>query len=86
VTRGETVKFTTPDPNAIVKARLMHPSAVTHVTDVQQRSIAIKFKRQRGSLVLTIPKNSGLVPSGYYMLFVDNARGVPSHARWVHVS
>jgi hypothetical protein len=86
VARGHAYTFTTPNASSIVKVRLMHPSAVTHVTDVQQRSIAVTFKRERGALKLTIPTNSGLIPSGYYMLFVDNSKGVPSVAKWVHVS
>ena len=84
--RGQTGTFTTPDPASIVKARLMHPSAVTHVTDVQQRSIALSIHREHGAVTLTVPTGAGLVPSGWYMLFVDNQRGVPSVARWVHVS
>lgn len=84
--RGQTGVFTTPDASTIVKARLMHPSAVTHVTDVQQRSIALGMTRRRGSLALTIPEGAGMVPAGWYMLFVDDKRGVPSVARWVHIS
>ncbi|MBV9818435.1 MAG: DUF1929 domain-containing protein [Solirubrobacterales bacterium] len=83
--RGQTGVFTTPDPDAIVKARLIHPSAVTHVTDVQQRSIALTIHRNAGSVSLTVPEGAGLVPSGWYMVFVDNRIGVPSVARWVHV-
>ncbi len=84
--RGQTGTFTTPDSSSIVKARLMHPSAVTHVTDVQQRSIALTITRKHGAVALSIPQGAGLVPSGWYMLFVDNARGVPSVARWVKIS
>lgn len=83
---GQTGVFATPDPSDIVKARLMHPSAVTHVTDVQQRSIALTITRRKGAVALTIPRGSGLVPAGWYMVFVDNRAGVPSVARWVHVS
>ena len=64
----------------------MHPSAVTHVTDVQQRSIALTIKHEHGAVALTIPTGAGLVPSGWYMLFVDNGRGVPSVAKWVKIS
>ncbi len=64
----------------------MHPSSVTHVTDVQQRSIALTITRAGGSVKLTVPAGAGLVPNGWYMLFVDNHRGVPSVARWVKIS
>jgi hypothetical protein len=84
--RGATGTFTTPNSSSIVKARLMHPSAVTHVTDVQQRSIALSISHVNGAVKLTIPSGAGLVPSGWYMLFVDNGRGVPSVARWVKIS
>jgi hypothetical protein len=84
--RGETADFATPDAGDIVKARLMHPSAVTHVTDVQQRSIALTLVPRAGSVALTIPRGAGLVPAGWYMVFVDSRAGVPSVARWVHVS
>jgi hypothetical protein len=84
--RGQTGTFKTPDSGSIVKARLMHPSAVTHVTDVQQRSIALTIKHKPGVVALTIPRGAGLVPTGWYMLFVDNGRGVPSVARWVKIS
>jgi hypothetical protein len=86
LSRGQTGIFTTPDAGAIVKARLIHPSAVTHVTDIQQRSIALGIKRRNGSVALTVPTGAGLVPSGWYMLFVDNQVGTPSVARWVHIA
>ncbi len=86
IERGGTYTYTTPDAGSIADVRLIHPSAVTHVTDVQQRSIAVPFKRVNGALALTIPTGAGLLPSGYYMLFVDNSHGVPSVARWVHVA
>ena len=66
-------------------ARLIRPSAVTHVTDVEQRSIALSFSRRDGGIEVTIPRSDGLVPSGWYMLFVDNGEGTPSEARWVRV-
>ena len=83
--RGQTGIFTTPDAAEIVKARLIHPSAQTHVTDVQQRSIALGLRRDKGAVALTVPTGAGLVPTGWYMVMVDNRRGVPSVARWVHI-
>ena len=34
---------------------------------------------------MTIPASAGLVPSGWYMLFVTDQNGAPSKAHWVHV-
>jgi Domain of unknown function (DUF1929) len=81
---GATAVFSTPDASKIVTARLMRPSAVTHVTDLEQRSIALGLRRMHSAVALTVP-SGGVVPPGWYMLFVDNQRGTPSVARWVHI-
>ena len=83
---GATGVFSTPDAAKIATARLMAPSAVTHVTDVQQRSIALGLHRRDNAVALTVPSSQGLVPSGWYMLFVTYANGTPSVSRWVHIS
>ncbi len=85
MTRGGTSEFTTPDPLSIATAKLIRPSAVTHATDVQQRSVALDIVRKDRAISLTVPTQAGLVLPGWYMLFVTNRRGTPSVARWVHV-
>ncbi|TKA12592.1 radical copper oxidase GlxA [Actinacidiphila oryziradicis] len=85
VYRGDTASFLTPDPDAVRTARLMRPSAVTHATDVEQRSIGLSVERRAGAVAVTIPRDPTLVPSGWYMLFVRDGRGTPSTARWLHV-
>jgi hypothetical protein len=84
--RGGTGVFSTPDAAQIVAARLMRPSAVTHVTDVEQRSIALGLRRTKSGVALTVPSGGGLVLSGWYMLFVTNRIGTPSVSRWVHIT
>lgn len=70
----------------ITSARLVRPSAVTHVTDTEQRSVALGVERSgSGSLELSLDANENLTPSGHYMLFLVDANGKPSVARWVHV-
>ncbi|WP_328583559.1 galactose oxidase early set domain-containing protein [Streptomyces sp. NBC_00370] len=78
-------RFTTANPGAIVKARLMRPSAVTHTTDVEQRSIALDLTRQKDSVTVHVPEDRTLVPPGWYMLFVTDADGVSSVAKWIQV-
>jgi hypothetical protein len=85
VERGDTVWFGSPSARAIRSARLVRPSAVTHVTDVDQRSIKLEFVRNGDGVDVTIPKSAGIVPSGWYMLFVASESGAPSKAHWVHV-
>jgi hypothetical protein len=66
-------------------ARLIRPSAVTHVTNLEQRSIALGLSRGKDSITVSMPSQPTLVPPGPYMLFVTNHAGVPSIARWVMV-
>jgi hypothetical protein len=85
VRRGDTVWFGTRDARGIKTARLVRPSAVTHVTDVEQRSIKLNFIPNGDGIDVTIPESKGLVPAGWYMLFVTDANGAPSKAHWVEV-
>ncbi len=85
VERGDTVWFGSPNARGIRTARLVRPSAVTHVTDVDQRSIKLDIARNGDGIDMTIPKSAGLVPSGWYMLFVTDGNGAPSKAHWVQV-
>ncbi|MDF3293666.1 galactose oxidase early set domain-containing protein [Streptomyces silvisoli] len=85
VERGQSVTFRSGSAGGVRAARLMRPSAVTHVTDVEQRSIALDLVRHDRSVTVTVPRDPSLVPSGWYMLFLTDRRGTPSQARWVHV-
>jgi hypothetical protein len=84
---GGQITVTSPDVASITKARLLRPSAATHGTDLEQRSVALDITRgANGSLRLGIPAAATLVPPGYYMLFLVNSSGTPSEASWVHVT
>ena len=72
----------TPD-NDVTKATLMAPSAVTHAVDMNQRFVALQVSRHDGCVDLVAPANGKVAPSGWYMLFLLNAQGVPSVAKWV---
>ncbi|MFB7268983.1 galactose oxidase-like domain-containing protein [Streptomyces sp. NPDC056244] len=77
--------FRTAHPDRITKARLMRPSAVTHTTDVEQRSIELKLTRTKDTVTIETPKDRTLVPAGWYMLFVTDKEGTPSEAKWLLV-
>jgi hypothetical protein len=83
--RGGEASFATRHPGRIENARLMRPSAVTHTTDVEQRSIQLGVERGDGEVRLSVPDDASLVPPGWYMLFVTDAEGTPSEAVWVRV-
>ena len=77
--------FATEHPERVVKARLMRPSAVTHTTDVEQRSIELGLTKNGHSVTVDVPTDRALVPPGWYMLFVTDAQGTPSEAKWIQV-
>ncbi|MEU6378470.1 kelch motif-containing protein [Streptomyces sp. NPDC046909] len=77
--------FRTDDADRITKARLMRPSAVTHTTDVEQRSIELGVTKNANAVTFDVPKDPALVPPGWYMLFVTDADGTPSEAKWIQV-
>ncbi|RKN54958.1 DUF1929 domain-containing protein, partial [Streptomyces klenkii] len=82
---GETVTFATGQPGRIAEARLMRPSAVTHTTDVEQRSLQLEVRRGAGGVSFTLPEDPSLVPPGWYMLFVSDEEGTPSEATWIQI-
>ncbi|MEV4190838.1 kelch motif-containing protein [Streptomyces toxytricini] len=77
--------FGTAHPERIARARLMRPSAVTHTTDVEQRSVELGVSRGDGAVTFTVPSDPTLVPPGWYMLFAVDAAGTPSAAKWIKV-
>ncbi|MFJ8759853.1 galactose oxidase-like domain-containing protein [Streptomyces cyaneofuscatus] len=86
VERGKTVTYKSADADRIATARLMRPSAVTHTTDVEQRSIELGLKKEKGAVSVSVPDDPTLVPPGWYMLFVTDTDGIPSEAKWVKAS
>ncbi|MFE3591113.1 galactose oxidase-like domain-containing protein [Streptomyces niveus] len=85
IERGGSGVFKTKDAASLKSARLLRPSAVTHVTDVEQRSIALDMEKTADGIEVTVPENSALVPAGWYMMFVTDDKGTPSEGVWVEV-
>jgi hypothetical protein len=84
VTRGTTITIAA--SQNVSKVRLIRPGAYTHVTDTEQRSVALPIVHQaNGAVTVSVPENANLLPADYYMLFVDNGDNVPSVATWVQV-
>ncbi|MEV7891872.1 kelch motif-containing protein [Streptomyces sp. NPDC002817] len=86
VEHGGRIVLRTADPTHINRVRLIRPGSTTHVTDFDQRSVALEITRRAGSaLTVRVPDDTALVPPGWYMAVAVDARGVPSPAVWVHV-
>jgi hypothetical protein len=82
---GGSTTYVSPDARRIEKMRLIRPGSFTHVTNVEQRSIALRFTSERNRVKVTLPDDPSLVPPGWYMLTAVDERGVPSEAVWVKV-
>lgn len=84
---GGTVTYGSPHASAIKKMRLIRPGSFTHVTNVEQRSIALDFTATKDGkgVTVTLPKDPSLVPPGWYMLNAVDGAGTPSKAVWVKV-
>lgn len=87
VALGATMTVSTPGAARIDRARLIRPSAATHVTDLEQRSVALDVERRPdGTLGLAVPAEPTITPPGFYMLFLVDDQGTPSTASWVRVT
>jgi hypothetical protein len=64
---------------------LMRPGAVTHARDMEQRLIQLTFTASAESVTLTAPPNGNVAPPGYYLLFVNDTKGVPSVGRFLRI-
>ncbi len=83
---GHSYLIKVPQSSDIKYLRLMRPDNPTHVTDVNERSVAVSFTQAGpGELRITLPSNANLLPPSYYMLFAVNRHGVPSDGYWVQV-
>ncbi|MDI3386947.1 kelch motif-containing protein [Streptomyces sp. B-S-A8] len=85
IERGTSATFTSRQAKDLKNARLIKPSASTHVTDIDQRSIELGLKTSGDNVTVTVPENKNLVQPGWYMLFVTDDQGRPSEAVWVEV-
>jgi hypothetical protein len=80
---GTTNQITVNGP--VTKASLIRPAAVTHSSDPNQRYVELPMTVNGNEIGLNLTSNPNIAPPGWYMLFVTNAAGTPSVAKWVHV-
>jgi hypothetical protein len=84
-TRGTSVVVRSAQATAVTKIALVRPGAVTHQVNTDQRHLFLTFTTSGEAITARLPSNSNLTPPGYYMLFLLNAEGVPSVAKWVQL-
>jgi len=85
VTWGQQFLVGTPDPAAISRVTLVRLGSVTHAFDSNQRFNELAFTSASSGLNVVAPANRNLAPPGHYMLFVLNAKDVPSVSRVIRI-
>lgn len=84
--RGGSIALSSGEAADVRRVALIKPGAVTHQVNTDQRHLFLTFTRSGDNLTAQLPANTTLTPPGYYMLFVLNALGVPSVAKWVRLT
>jgi hypothetical protein len=85
VVYGQSFTVQSADAASITRATWIRLGSNTHAFDQDQRINRLSFTRGAGSLTITAPSDPNRAPPGYYMLFILNASGVPSEARFVRL-
>jgi hypothetical protein len=68
----------------VTRAVVLAPSTSTHSINTSQRHLELEITQAReGALQLKAPPSAKDAVPGYYMLFLLDAKGVPSKAQWV---
>lgn len=81
------IDFETPAGDPIEQVVLMRPGSTTHHTDTEQRYEDLSFIREDVRIRADVPGDPSILPPGYYMLWLIDARGRPcKEARFVRVS
>jgi hypothetical protein len=74
-------------PTEVTKAVLIAPTTSTHAVNTSQRYLDLEIvNRSLTKLSLKAPASGAAATPGKYMLFLLNARGVPSMAKWVQLN
>ncbi len=84
---GAKLVIKTPDYANIRDVVMMRPGSSTHSFDFEQRLIGVTYSvKKAGQLNATTPPNGNIAPPGYYMVFIIDQAGVPSVAKFIHLS
>jgi Domain of unknown function (DUF1929)/Divergent InlB B-repeat domain len=86
LTYGQHFTVQTPNAAAVTRGTLIRLSSVTHAFNQSQLIYPLAFTASgSGAVASTAPGDPNLAPPGPYMLFLLNAKGVPSLARMISV-
>lgn len=89
--------ISTPNSADIKSVVLIRPSSTTHTNNMDQRHIGLPIINRMvaeqpvapggpSGVIVTAPPNGTVAAPGFYMLFLVNNLGIPSVAKFVHLS
>jgi hypothetical protein len=82
---GQEFVVGTEEASQVVRVTLVRLASVTHAFDQNQRFGELSIRRVAGGLSVKAPASGTVAPPGPYLLFILNAAGVPSVARFIRV-
>jgi len=83
---GGTYQASYTGPASVNASSLMKPASITHSVDNNARKVYNGVTAAgAGKVNLKIEPNWGILPLGYYMLWLRDWRGIPSNAKFVRV-
>jgi hypothetical protein len=83
---GQSFTVGTPDAGSVTRGTLIRLASVTHAFNQSQLVYPLTFSASGSTTLSAVgPLNANLAPPGPYMLFLVNAKGVPSKAKMVTV-
>jgi hypothetical protein len=84
---GQELDIQTADAGTLRFVSLIRHCVTTHSYDTNQRLVDAPIVSQQGGVVrVKVPDNPNVAPTGWYLLFLVNAGGVPSIAQSIHLS
>lgn len=85
IKHGQTLRVQSSEAADIANVNLIRLSSDTHSFNSSQHLLKASFKRKGKYVDVAIPGNPALSPSGHYILFLLNKKGVPSIGRIVRI-
>jgi len=70
----------------ISRVTLVKTGSVTHSVNMDQRFIELAFSSSGNMLQVDLPISGGIMPPGYYQMFVVNDEGVPSMGSMLRIN
>jgi len=82
---GGSFRIGTPDAASVSQVTFIRLGSATHAFDMNQRFQRLPFTSDATELTITAPTSHSRTPPGHYLLFIVNAKGVPSVGKIVQV-